>query len=357
MKSILALTFILVLIGCAKAPNPASVSAIKKELKSPEEFNSPSLEIKREYQTGTEIFNFWLWPEVSRVGKVEVAARVAQLGLQIEEVYKRIDSISFKKAKIEKEITAIEKDRDVKLSVIFGEYKCFTETEDDEVCSESNEGIERIPSECFDLEFEPWNSEEMAAACEEKSEPIVESFEEVREKIEERIAPLEEIIDEELKIVTNRADLIIATLENGEKESEKRQNWFATEVSNIRFIKGEKNPRISLKIQFNNVEAGERNRFLRYKSSDNNLVKDQLRGITDVERILVGPIPTLKFTIHEKRALRNRKEELTGIKYKVTLRQADLDHGLDLTGDLEKIDSEGRVMAQGMMKIYLKRKY
>ncbi|TDJ06910.1 MAG: hypothetical protein E2O68_04250, partial [Deltaproteobacteria bacterium] len=180
MKGFKALTFIFFLVGCAKAPNPASVSAFKRELIPPIEFNKPSLQIKRKYQTGTEIFNFFLWPNISRAKQVEVAAIVAQLGLQIEEVYKRIDFLSFDKSKIEREIVTLEQDRDEKLAVIFKQYKCWTTSEDDESCGEANEGEARLPDECFDLEFEPWSSEDLAKDCEEKSEGIIEKFEEKR---------------------------------------------------------------------------------------------------------------------------------------------------------------------------------
>ena len=356
MKGLITITFILILIGCGKAPNPASVSAIKRELLPPLEFGDRSLKIKRIYQTGTEIFNFFLWPNVSRQKQVEISAEVAQLGIQIEDVYKRIDLLSFDKSKIEIEIAVLDQARDGKLSVIFKNYKCWMEKEDAKVCGEENIGEAKLPGECFDLEFEPWNSEEMAKECEEKSEKIIEAYEEKREEIEERIAPFEEKIDEELEIVTARADKITNALENGEENSEKWQNWFQTKVSNFEFFEDGRVPKISLSIQFNNVASSERNRYLRYKSDDDKN-EDKARGITGVKRYLDGPIPTLEFIIHEKRALRSRKEELTGIYYKVVLRENELDYGLELLGEVEKFDSYGRALGKGMMKVYLKPKY
>jgi DNA-binding transcriptional MerR regulator len=356
MKGLFAVTFIFFLIGCGRAPSPASVSAIKRELPTPIEFDDRSLKIKRNYQTGTEIFNFFLWPNVSRQEQVEISAKVAQLGLQIEDVYKRIDLLSFDKSKIEREILVLDQFRDEKLSVIFKDYKCWVETEDAEVCGEDNIGHAKLPAECFDLVFEPWNSEELAKECEEKSEKIIENYEEKREEIEERIAPFEEKIDEELEIVTDRADQITSALENGEENSEKWQNWFQTKVSNFEFFEDGSVPKISLSIQFNNMAASERNRYLRYKSDDEKN-EDKARGITGVKRYLDGPVPTLEFIIHEKRALRSSKEELTGTYYKVVLRENELDYGLELLGEIEKYDSHGRAVGKGMMKVYLKPKY
>ncbi|RLA63623.1 MAG: hypothetical protein DRQ88_00205 [Epsilonproteobacteria bacterium] len=356
MKRFIALTFLLILASCAKAPNPISVSAIKRELVPPAEFNSRSLQIKKNYQTGTEIFNFFLWPNVSREEKVQVSAKVAQLGLQIEEVYKRIDVLSFEKSPIEKKVENLEANLEKELAKVLKNYKCWVNSEDSEVCGEAQEGELKTPEECWDLEDSPWNSEDLSIECEDESEALSEEIEERLMDLEEELAPIEDKISEELEIVTAKADAITDILEGGETNSDKWQFWFQTKVSNVEFIKGKENPNISLSIKFNNVKEGAPNRFLRYKF-DSEKDDDESSGIIKVKQYLDGPIPTLEFEIHEKRALLNWKEELTGIYYKVVLRENELDFGLELLGEIEKFNSQGFSLGKGMMKIYLKPKY
>ena len=357
MKAFIVLTFILILTSCAKAPNPYSVSAIKRELIPPTEFNTPSLKTRITYIPGSQIFNFFRGPNVAREEKGQVAAKGAQIGLQIEDVYKLVDVLNFKKAPIGKDIESLEEGLRKKLKEEVSKYKCWVNSPEENICGESEEGELKIPNNCLALKRSPWKSKDLAKECKQKMRPIVDAANEKISSLEKLILPIEDELALKLRLIAGKGDEIINILEK-ETPPEKWQYWFKTEPSNFEFFEDEiKNPNISLLIQFNNVGVGEENKVLRYTSDGDNKEENELRGIRNIKRYLDGPIPTLEFEIHEKRYVRDQEDEFTGIIYKVILRENELDYGLELLGEVEMFDAHGRSLGKGMMKVYLGPEY
>jgi hypothetical protein len=267
-----------------------------------------------------------------------LATDVSEIGIQIEDRYKTVDEISFKKSKIDKKIKELEEEKDAK---IFELYKNYGWGETDPV----------YPESCEELESSPWNSEDHKKECSEKEKSINEEFEKSSTVFEEQLLVLEQEIENHLDGITSRADAITALLENNNPKSEEWVNWMQTKEANIVMVNDL--PQITLKIMFNNNLEGVANRYLYYKSKDS-------ADITNIRFYIENLIPVLEFTMFEKRATRVNgvnAEEKTGVFYKMKLRQTELDYGLEYLGDVERFNASGKSFGKGLMKIYIKPVY
>lgn len=351
MRKIYFIIPFILTLSCAKPPEPQTASPENAPLEIPEEFGRLGLSLKRKYESGSELFNFFFWPSnLDRESLKKLATDVSEIGIQIEDKYKVVDEISFKKSKIYKKIEELEVERDAKLLDLLKQYAC-TPNESGETCLEGDSTDPIFPESCDNLESNPWNSEVFKSECLQKEERINKDFEEASADLENELAIFEEQIENELVYITTRADAITALLENNNEKSEEWVNWMQTKEANIIFVDGI--PQIGLKIMFNNNLEGVANRYLYYKSRDS-------ADIIDVRYYMENQIPVLEFTMFEKRATRvdgKNSEERTGVFYKVKLRQTELDYGLEYLGDVERFNASGKSFGKGLMKIYIKPRY
>ncbi len=344
MKKLFFILPFILFLSCAKPPEPLTARPESSPLETPEEIGRAGLSLKRTYESGSELFNFFFWPSgLDREALKRIAADVSEIGIEIEDKYKLVDENNFKISKIEKQIEKTEEERNSILEDLYHSYKC----EGTDSCSGTI-----YPQSCDQLAQSPWNSETLKEECTQKEEKINADIDEKIQALESESAPLyEENESVHLPYITSRADAITALLENNNEKSEEWKNWIQTKEANITFLNGL--PQLSLKIMFNNVLPGVANRPLYYKS------KDQA-DIVDLRYYLEREIPVLEFKILEKRATRvgnQNSEERTGVYYTVKIRQTELDYGLEYIGDVERFDASRKSFGKGLMKIYIKPKY
>ncbi len=351
MKKNYFIILCILFFSCAKPPEPQSVSPERRPLEIPEEFNRIGLSLKRKYESGSELFNFFFWPSnLDRQSLKDLATDVSEIGIQIEDRYKTVDEISFRKSKIDKAIRELEEEKGTRILELLQNYSCTT-NEAGDTCVEESTSEPIQPESCDDLLKSPWNSESLKKECNEKEEALNIEFEEKFLAFEEQLTVLEEEIENHLVYITARADAITDLLENNNKKSEEWVNWMQTKEANIVFVNNL--PQITLKIMFNNNLEGVANRYLYYKSKD-------FADISDIRFYLEDLIPVLEFTMFEKRATRSNgvnSEERTGVFYKMKLRQTELDYGLEYLGDVERFSASGKSFGKGLMKIYIKPSY
>lgn len=351
MKKNYFIILCILFFSCARAPEPKAVVPERNLLQTPEEFNRIGLSLKRKYESGSELFNFFFWPSnLDRESLKELSTDVAEIGIQIEEKYKTVDEISFKKSKIDKKIKELEEEKDNKILELFKNYGCI-KNEAGDACVAGNLTEQIYPESCEELGSSPWNSEDHKKECSGKEEAINQEFEKSSIVFEEQLSVFEEEIEKELVYITTRADAITDLLENNNKKSEEWINWMQTKEANIVFVNDL--PQITLKIMFNNNLEGVANRYLYYKSKDS-------ADISDIRFYIERLIPVLEFTMFEKRATRVNginAEEKTGVFYKMKLRQTELDYGLEYLGDVERFNASGKSIGKGLMKIYIKPVY
>ncbi|MFI5390837.1 MAG: hypothetical protein ACHQYQ_05690 [Bacteriovoracales bacterium] len=338
--------FILIL-SCAKPLEPRTASPENAPLETPEEIGRIGLSLKNKYESGSELFNFFFWPSnLDREKLKELSTNVSEIGIEIEDRYKIVDEINFRKSKIDKKIQILEEERDLKLADLYKKYGCIKDN-----CKEIESPDEVIPESCDQLAGTPWNSEQLKNECLEKEGKINSETEEASLVLEHEVSDLETEIDNHLEYITSRADAITSLLENNNEKSEEWMNWMQTKEANI--VIENQTPQISLKIMFNNNLGGVGNRYLFYKSKDS-------ADIKEIKYYSENQIPVLEFVMFEKRATRvngQNGEERTGIFYKIKLRQTELDYGLEYLGDVERFDASGNSFGKGLMKIYIKPKY
>lgn len=351
MRKIYFIVPFILILSCARPPEPKTVFPENAPLETPEEFNRLGLSLKRKYESGSELFNFFFWPSnLNREELKKLATDVSEIGIQIEDKYKVVDEISFNKSKLDKKIKELEEEKDAKVLELLEKYSC-TKNEAGDSCVEGGTSEPIHPESCEELQNSPWNNESLKKECTEKEEALNKEFEEKSLVIEEQITALEGEIENELVYITSRADAITALLENNNEKSEEWVNWMQTKEANIVMVNDF--PQITLKIMFNNNLEGVANRYLYYKSKDS-------ADITDVSYAQENQIPVLKFKMFEKRATRvngQNSEEKTGVFYQVKLRQTELDYGLEYLGDVERFDASGKSFGKGLMKIYIKPRY
>ena len=351
MKNIYFILPLILFFAWAKPPEPSSVNPQREPLETPEEFSRIGLTLKRKYESGSELFNFFFWPSnLDRESLKTLSTNVSEIGIEIEEKYKVVDEVSFEKSKIEKKLELMEKEKDSKISDLYKKYGCH-ENESGDSCVEGDLTNQIFPESCDQLGENPWNNKTLKEECQKQEESITKEFEEVTSGLNENVLALEEKIENELVYITSRADSITDLLENNNKKSEEWVNWMQTKEANIVFVNDL--PQITLKIMFNNNLAGVGNRYLYYKSKDS-------ADITDIHFYQENQIPILEFKMFEKRATRvdgQNSEEKTGNYYQVKLRQTELDYGLEYLGDVERFNASGKSFGKGLMKIYIKPKY
>jgi hypothetical protein len=354
MKKMMFIFLLLFFQGCLQAPDPGKVKARSQVLARPEilEEGRLPLKIKKNYIPSPEILNLFFWPDVEKREQIKIAAKVTQWGLEIEDIYKEIDIYSYEISRIERKIQVEEELRDQKSRQVFKNYICYWDAHSHS-CKTEGEGEFHVPETCDDLEWEPWSSEVLYQDCESRLAEAVFDHEVKLEELYEQRVPYDEDILLKLEKVTKRADKIISLLEKDERP-DRWQNWIETNAKNssIKLFDGIRLPELNLLIRINNTPPGEINDFVSYRfvpgAQDNDII--------ELDRYFDGPIPTLKFKILEKRfGIHGAKR--TGFYYKVVLTQTEKKYGIDLVGTIKKYDSADRLMAKGMMKIYLAQKY